>query len=150
MTEARIPTEDELRQRLTPLQFEVTQKAGTEPAFSGEHWDRKDPGTYRCVVCDEPLFHSEVKYDSGTGWPSFWDAIDPAKVALVEDRALFMVRIEVRCATCGAHLGHLFPDGPEPTGQRYCMNSASLRLEPDNDSDDTDTDTDADADTGGT
>ncbi len=130
MSEAKIPSDEELRQRLTPLQYEVTQRAGTEPAFTGEHWDAKDPGTYRCVVCDEALFRSEAKYDSGTGWPSFWEAVDPAKVTLVEDRAHFMVRTEVRCATCGAHLGHLFPDGPKPTGERYCMNSASLRLDP--------------------
>ena len=120
-----------LRERLTPLQFEVTQHAGTERAFSGEYWDTKDPGTYRCVVCDTPLFRSEVKFDSGSGWPSFWEAIDPSKVELIEDRSHFMVRTEVRCATCGAHLGHVFPDGPKPTGDRYCMNSASLKLEPD-------------------
>jgi peptide-methionine (R)-S-oxide reductase len=125
------PSDDELRQRLTPLQYEVTQQEGTERAFSGEYWDTKDPGTYRCVVCGEALFRSEVKYDSGTGWPSFWEAVDPAKVELLEDRKLFMRRTEVRCATCGAHLGHLFPDGPQPTGERYCMNSASLTLEPD-------------------
>ncbi len=131
MSEAKIPTDEELRQRLTPLQYEVTQRAGTEPAFTGETWDAKDPGTYHCVVCDEPLFRSDAKFDSGTGWPSFWEAVDPAKVTLVEDRAHFMVRTEVRCATCGAHLGHLFPDGPKPTGERYCMNSASLHLERD-------------------
>lgn len=126
-----LPTEEELRARLTPLQYEVTQKEGTERAFTGEYWDTKQPGTYRCVVCDEPLFRSDVKYDSGTGWPSFWEAMDPSKVTLVEDRKLFMPRTEARCARCGAHLGHVFPDGPQPTGERYCMNSASLRLEPD-------------------
>ena len=129
--DAPLPTAEELRDRLTPLQYEVTQQEGTERAFSGEYWDTKDPGTYRCVVCDEPLFRSDVKYDSGTGWPSFWEAIDPAKVTLVEDRKLFMRRTEARCARCGAHLGHVFPDGPQPTGDRFCMNSASLRLEPD-------------------
>ena len=131
MSEAEIPSDDELKERLTPLQYEVTQHAGTERAFSGEYWDTKDPGTYHCVVCDTPLFRSEVKFDSGSGWPSFWEAIDPEKVELIEDRSHFMVRTEVRCATCGAHLGHVFPDGPKPTGDRYCMNSASLKLEPD-------------------
>lgn len=129
--DAPLPTAEELRARLTALQYEVTQQEGTERAFSGEYWDTKDPGTYRCVVCDEPLFRSDVKYDSGTGWPSFWEAIDPAKVTLVEDRKLFMRRTEARCARCGAHLGHVFPDGPQPTGERFCMNSASLRLERD-------------------
>ena len=128
---APVPTDEELRARLTPLQYEVTQQEGTERAFTGEYWDTKDPGTYRCVVCDTPLFRSDVKYDSGTGWPSFWEAIDPDKVTLVEDRKLFMKRVEARCATCGAHLGHVFPDGPQPTGERYCMNSASLRLDRD-------------------
>jgi peptide-methionine (R)-S-oxide reductase len=131
MSEAEIPSDDELKERLTPLQYEVTQHAGTERAFSGEYWDTNDPGTYHCVVCDTPLFRSEVKFDSGSGWPSFWEAIDPEKVELIEDRSHFMVRTEVRCATCGAHLGHVFPDGPKPTGDRYCMNSASLKLEPD-------------------
>ena len=130
MSEHAIPTDDELRTRLTPLQYEVTQRAGTERAFSGEYWDAKDPGTYRCVVCDTELFSSDTKYDSGSGWPSFWEAIDPEKVTLTVDRSLGMVRTEVTCATCGAHLGHLFPDGPRPTGDRYCMNSASLRLDP--------------------
>lgn len=125
------PTDDELRDRLTPLQYEVTQQAGTERAFTGEYWDTKTAGTYRCVVCDTPLFRSETKYDSGSGWPSFWEAIDLAKVDLHEDRSLGMVRTEVTCSTCGAHLGHLFPDGPQPSGERYCMNSASLRLESD-------------------
>jgi peptide-methionine (R)-S-oxide reductase len=131
MSDAQIPSDDELKERLTPLQYEVTQHAGTERAFSGEYWDTKDPGTYMCIVCSTPLFRSEVKFDSGSGWPSFWEAIDPAKVELIEDRSHFMVRTEVRCATCGAHLGHVFPDGPKPTGDRYCMNSASLRLERD-------------------
>ena len=130
MTDQQIPTIDELREKLTPLQFEVTQNAGTERAFTGEYWDTHDDGVYACVVCDTPLFRSDAKYDSGTGWPSFWAAIDPAKVELIKDRSMFMTRIEVRCATCGAHLGHLFDDGPKPTGERFCMNSASLKLEP--------------------
>ena len=131
MSETQKPTDTELRERLTPLQYEVTQHAGTERAFSGEYWDTKDPGTYRCVVCDTPLFRSDTKYDSGSGWPSFWEAIDPERVHLETDHSHGMVRTEVTCANCGAHLGHLFPDGPRPTGDRYCMNSASLRLEAD-------------------
>ena len=124
------PTEEELRERLTPLQYEVTQKHGTERAFSGVYWDSKDDGTYHCVVCDEPLFSSDTKYDSGSGWPSFWEALDPAKVTLKKDRSFGMVRTEALCSTCGAHLGHVFPDGPQPTGDRFCMNSASLNLKP--------------------
>ena len=120
---------DDLRTRLTPLQYEVTQNAGTERAFSGEYWDCKDPGTYRCIVCDAELFSSDTKYESCSGWPSFYEALDPERVTLHEDRSHGMIRTEVVCAGCGAHLGHLFPDGPRPTGQRYCMNSASLRLE---------------------
>ena len=125
-----IPTEDELRERLTPLQFEVTQKAGTERAFTGAYWDTKDPGTYRCIVCDQVLFMSDTKYDSGSGWPSFTEPVAPDAVRFVEDRGHGMVRVEVRCGRCDAHLGHVFPDGPGPTGDRFCMNSASLRLDP--------------------
>ena len=121
----------DLKQRLTPLQYKVTQQAGTERAFTGEYWETKEPGTYRCVVCDEPLFSSDTKYDSGSGWPSFWESLDPDKVNRIEDRSLGMVRIEATCAKCGAHLGHIFPDGPQPTGERFCMNSASLRLDRD-------------------
>ncbi|MEA2002766.1 MAG: peptide-methionine (R)-S-oxide reductase MsrB [Actinomycetota bacterium] len=126
-------SEIDLRERLTPLQYRVTQEAGTERPFTGGTWDSKDPGTYKCVVCDAQLFKSNTKYDSGSGWPSFWEAIDPSAVQLHEDRGLGMVRTEVTCANCGAHLGHLFPDGPQPTGQRYCMNSASMTLEPEED-----------------
>lgn len=121
----------ELRSRLTPLQYRVTQEAGTERAFTGEYWDSKDAGTYRCVVCDEPLFSSDTKYDSGSGWPSFWQPLGADSVTEHEDRGFGMVRTEAVCASCGAHLGHVFPDGPQPTGLRYCMNSASLRLDPD-------------------
>lgn len=122
---------DELRKRLTPEQFHVTQEAGTERAFTGDLWDAKDSGTYRCVVCDEPLFSSETKYESGSGWPSFYEALDKDKVELHTDSSHGMVRTEAVCAKCGAHLGHVFPDGPQPTGDRFCMNSASLRLDRD-------------------
>ena len=123
-------TEAEWRRRLTPLQYEVTQRSGTERPFTGVYWDAKDDGTYHCIVCDEALFSSATKYDSGTGWPSFYEALDRDKVILEVDRSLGMVRTEARCATCRAHLGHVFPDGPRPTGARYCMNSASLNLKP--------------------
>jgi peptide-methionine (R)-S-oxide reductase len=122
-------TDEELRDRLTPEQFAVTQQAGTEPAFTGIYNSEKTPGTYNCVVCDEALFSSETKYDSGSGWPSFYQPMDSDKVELHEDRSYGMIRTEVNCASCGAHLGHVFPDGPQPTGDRYCMNSASLNLE---------------------
>ena len=129
MTDTSLPTEEELRTRLTPLQYQVTQQAGTERAFTGEYWETKAPGVYHCIVCEAPLFSSDTKYESGSGWPSFWEALDPDAVSLITDRSFGMVRTEVTCARCGAHLGHLFPDGPQPTGERYCMNSASLRLE---------------------
>ena len=119
----------DLRDRLTPAQYQVTQKAGTERAFTGEYWNCHDDGTYHCIVCDVPLFSSDTKYESGTGWPSFWEAVDPGAVEIHTDRSFGMVREEAVCANCGAHLGHRFPDGPRPTGERYCMNSASLRLE---------------------
>jgi peptide-methionine (R)-S-oxide reductase len=123
-----LPTDDELRERLTPLQYEVTQNAGTERAFTGIYHDTKDEGTYHCVVCDEPLFSSDAKYDSGSGWPSFYQALSSEKVVTKEDRSYGMLRTEALCGTCGAHLGHVFPDGPQPTGDRFCMNSASLDL----------------------
>ena len=126
-----IPSDDELRERLSPLEYEVTQKAGTERAFTGAYWDTKDPGTYRCIVCEQVLFRSDTKYDSGSGWPSFTEPATPDAVVFHEDASHGMVRTEVRCGRCGAHLGHVFPDGPGPAGERYCMNSASLRLEPD-------------------
>ncbi|MEM9564732.1 MAG: peptide-methionine (R)-S-oxide reductase MsrB [Actinomycetota bacterium] len=122
-------SDEELRERLTPEQYEVTQNAGTEPAFTGIYHDTKDKGIYRCIVCGDALFDSDTKYDSGSGWPSFYEPMGADKVVLKEDRSYGMVRTEVVCATCGAHLGHVFPDGPRPTGERYCMNSASLNLE---------------------
>jgi peptide-methionine (R)-S-oxide reductase len=118
-----------LRERLTPLQFDVTQRAGTERAFTGIYWDNHDDGVYRCIVCDSPLFSSDTKFESGSGWPSFYQAIDDGAVETRTDSSHGMVRTEAVCANCGAHLGHVFPDGPQPTGLRFCMNSASLRLD---------------------
>jgi peptide-methionine (R)-S-oxide reductase len=126
--------EQALRARLSPLQYEVTQQAGTERAFTGIYWDEHDQGVYRCIVCDTPLFTSDTKYESGTGWPSFTDAIEGA-VETRSDMSHGMVRTEAVCATCGAHLGHVFPDGPGDSGLRYCMNSASLKLIRENGSD---------------
>lgn len=119
----------ELRERLTPLQYDVTQKEVTERAFTGKYYAHDATGNYKCVVCKEDLFRSNMKYDSGSGWPSFFDTINKRNVKLIEDYSHSMRRTEVLCAKCGAHLGHLFDDGPQPTGKRFCMNSASLDFE---------------------
>ena len=124
-------SENEWRQRLSEEEFTVLREQGTEPAFSGELYDLKEPGTYLCAACALPLFSSEAKYESGTGWPSFWQPIQPQHVDYSEDRTLFLtIRTEVHCARCGGHLGHVFDDGPPPTGKRYCINSIALNFQP--------------------
>jgi peptide-methionine (R)-S-oxide reductase len=122
-------TEEEWRERLDATRFDILRHGGTEPAFSGAYWDEHDPGLYRCAGCHSPLFRSDTKYDSRSGWPSFWEPVSPDAVEERPDHTHGMVRTEVVCATCGGHLGHVFPDGPRPTGLRYCINSASLDLD---------------------
>ena len=126
-------TDDEWREQLSDTEYAIMREAATERAFTGEYWDTKTPGTYRCRGCGADLFESDTKYDSGSGWPSFYQPVNENAVDTQVDNSMMMERIEVLCASCDAHLGHVFPDGPQPTGLRYCVNSASLQLEEDGD-----------------
>jgi peptide-methionine (R)-S-oxide reductase len=129
MSEGDLKNDAYWRDKLSPEEFRICREKGTERPFTGVYWDTKAEGVYRCKCCDEPLFHSETKYDSGSGWPSFYNAIKEGVIDELTDHSMGMARTEILCAKCGSHLGHVFPDGPAPTGLRYCVNSASLTLE---------------------